>query len=140
MAKVAESGKTPDFRYATVPHILTTHYFLRLTRARGVSFQREGNALFDDFCRAFGHSKARKEEKFFNIKTKIQVPSTAKIKDFCPTRFFFCKSRRKRKSYQKEKRRKKISRSAERDKGDLPLTSAPSPKGARKLQFGGRKL
>ena len=32
-----------------VPHALATHYFLRLTRARGVSFQREGKALFDDF-------------------------------------------------------------------------------------------
>ena len=30
-------------------HSLATHYFLRLTRARGKSSQREGNALFDDF-------------------------------------------------------------------------------------------
>ena len=34
-----------------------------------------------------------------------------------PIRFFFCHRRRKRKSYQKEKRREEISRSAERDKG-----------------------
>ena len=32
-----------------MPHALATHYFLRLTRARGKSSQREGNALFDDF-------------------------------------------------------------------------------------------
>ena len=38
----------------------TCHAWLaRLTRARGERFQREGKALFDDFCRAFGHSKAR---------------------------------------------------------------------------------
>ena len=38
----------------------TRHAWLaRLTRARGERFQREGKALFDDFCRAFGHSKAR---------------------------------------------------------------------------------
>ena len=53
------SGKTAYFRYALLPYALATHYFLRLTRARGERFQREWKALFDDFCRAFGHSKAR---------------------------------------------------------------------------------
>ena len=55
--------ETNDLHHQPVPHALATHYFLRLTRARGKSFQREGNALFDDFCRAFGHSKAREEKK-----------------------------------------------------------------------------
>ena len=41
------------------PHALATHYFLRLTRARGKRYIREGNTLLYDFCRAFGHSKAR---------------------------------------------------------------------------------
>ena len=32
-----------------------------------MSSQREGNALFDDFYRAFGHSKAREKEKFLYV-------------------------------------------------------------------------
>ena len=35
MAEVMGSGKTTDFCHATLPHTLATHYFLRLTRARG---------------------------------------------------------------------------------------------------------
>ena len=31
-------------------------------RRQGEKFQREWKALFDDFCRAFGHSKAREEK------------------------------------------------------------------------------
>ena len=46
---------------------------------------------------------------------------------------FFCIYRRKRKSYKKENAEIEISRSAEHDKGSLPLTSPPSPKGGRKL-------
>ena len=57
-------AKTTDLHHYSVPHELATHYFLRLTRARGERFQREWNALFDDFCRAFGHSKAREREKY----------------------------------------------------------------------------
>ena len=41
------------------PHALATHYFLRLTRARGRRFLRGWKILLNDFCRAFGHSKAR---------------------------------------------------------------------------------
>ena len=54
--------------------------------------------------------------------------------------FSFAKAAAKEKAIKKKSADGEISRSAERDKGDLPLTSAPSPKGARKLQFGGRKL
>ena len=51
-------------RKCRLSHLLraarTCHAWLaRLTRARGERFQRERKALFDDFCRAFGHSKAR---------------------------------------------------------------------------------
>ena len=60
-----------------------------------------------------------------------------KIKPF--TRFFFCICRRKRKSYKKENADIGISRSAERDKGGVPLTSAPFEKGARKLYWGRSK-
>ena len=35
MVKAAESSKTADFYIASLPHALATHYFLRLTRARG---------------------------------------------------------------------------------------------------------
>ena len=45
-------------------------------------------------------------------------------------RFFFCKSRRKRKSYQKENADGEISRSAERDKGSAPLMAPPFKKKA----------
>ena len=46
-----------------MPHALATHYFLRLTRARGVSSQREGNALFADFW-YFWSRKSTIKEKF----------------------------------------------------------------------------
>ena len=41
-------------------HVLATHCFLRLTRARRQRFaMRTARVLLADFCRAFGHSKAR---------------------------------------------------------------------------------
>ena len=52
-------AKTTDLHHYSVPHELATHYFLRLTRARGRRFLRGRKALLNDFCRAFGHSKAR---------------------------------------------------------------------------------
>ena len=48
------------FPLCPLPHTLATHYFLRLTRARGVSSQREGNALFDDFW--YTPSRRRRSE------------------------------------------------------------------------------
>ncbi len=83
----------------------------RSPRGDRESFQREGNALFDDFCRAFGHSKAREEKSFFMFlcgrtmfapTTQSQSPLNSQNKRFMPIRFFFCICRRKRKSYQKE--------------------------------------
>ena len=50
-----------DYRisFCYLPHALATHYCLRITRARGGCFLRGRKALLNDFCRAFGHSKAR---------------------------------------------------------------------------------
>ena len=45
-----------------------------------------------------------------------------------------------KKKLQKRKRRKEISRSAEHDKGDLPLTQPPFEKGGRKLYYGAKTL
>ena len=46
----------------------TRHAWLaRLTRARGGCFLRGRKALLNDFCRAFGHSKAREEKSYFMI-------------------------------------------------------------------------
>ena len=56
-----------------LPHALATHYFLRLTRARGVSSQREGNALFDDFW-YFSSLKSTIKEKWLYLK-KTPHPS-----------------------------------------------------------------
>ena len=54
---------------------------------------------------------------------KKQSSVIIQIKNQNPARFFFCISGRKRKSFQKEKRRNKISRSAERDKSYALLTA-----------------
>ena len=56
-----------DYRFSLsyLPHALATHYFLRLTRARGRRFLRGWKILLNDFCRAFGHSKARERKRFF---------------------------------------------------------------------------
>ena len=44
----------------------TRHAWLaRQARARGKSFLRGRKALLNDFCRAFGHSKAREEKSYF---------------------------------------------------------------------------
>jgi len=44
----------------------TRHAWLaRLTRARGRRFLRGWKILLNDFCRAFGHSKARQTQSFF---------------------------------------------------------------------------
>ena len=73
-----------------LPHKLATHYFLRLTRARGKRYQREGKALFDDFW-YFWSCKSTIKEKFLYVSSrvveaptptsKIQVQPTAKIKN-----------------------------------------------------------
>ena len=115
-------------------HALATHYFLRLTRARGKSSQREGNALFDDFWYFWSRKSTREEKSHYEssrannvrpyrLKPKSRQQPKDKIKPFI--RFFFCHRRRKRKSYKKENADEEISHSAERDKGFSPLTLAP---------------
>ena len=54
------------FSLYPVPHALATHYFLRLTRARGKRYQREGNALFDDFW-YFWSRKSTIKEKLLHV-------------------------------------------------------------------------
>ena len=93
----------------------------RAKREDAGRFSKEGKSL-DDFCRAFGHSKARERKSFFMLKITPHPPLSRS--PFCPClgdadrvcfanrsiprwrrlsiRFFFCKIRRKRKSYQKE--------------------------------------
>ena len=104
-----------------LPHALATHYFLRLTRARGVSSQREGNALFADFWYFWSRKSTIKEKLFYvssranNVRPyhdpKSRQQPKQEIKSFI--RFFFCRSRRKRESYQKENADIDVSRSAE---------------------------
>ena len=53
-----------------LPHALATHYFVRLTRARGRRFLRGWKILLNDFCRAFGHSKAREKKSFFKVSSR----------------------------------------------------------------------
>ena len=62
------------FSLCHLSHILATHYFLRLTRARGVSSQREGNALFDDFW-YFSSLKSTIIEKFLYVSIRRQQAS-----------------------------------------------------------------
>ena len=57
----------------------TRHAWLaRLTRARGVSLQREGNALFDDFWYFWSYKSTIKSH--FNSLLKNQLSTTYKIK------------------------------------------------------------
>ena len=61
----------------------------RQTRARGKSSQREGNALFDDFCYFWSRKSTRKEKSHYessranNVRpyNKNQIPPKAKPKD-----------------------------------------------------------
>ena len=62
MVEISESDKTAYFLLCLLPHTLATHYFLRLTRARGKSSQREGNALFDDFWYFWSYKSTIREK------------------------------------------------------------------------------
>ena len=53
-----------------MPHILATHYFLRLTRARGKRYIREGNALLYDFW-YFSSLKSKIKEKFLHVSSRV---------------------------------------------------------------------
>ena len=130
------------FSLCPVPHALATHYFLRLTRARGGCFLSGRKALLNDFW-YFSSSKSTIKEKFlydssrandvrpYSIESKLCQHPKQKIRLLI--RFFFCIYRRKRKSYEKENAEIEISRSAEHDKGSAPLNAPPFEKGGRKL-------
>ena len=116
-----------------VSHALATHYFLRLTRARGKSSQREGNALFDDFW-YFWSRKSTIKEKFLYVKdntssTAIAVPLLPLEKALYP--LFLLHIQAQKKKLSKRKRRKKISRSAER----LPSLGDADTHAPRMCQF-----
>ena len=66
----------------------------------------------------------------YKLKPKYSQQSKQKIYAFS---LFLLHIQAQKKKLSKRKRRKKISRSAERDKGDLPLTQPPFSKGGRKL-------
>ena len=70
IVEVAESAKLPTCTISPLPHALATHYFVRLTRARGRRFLRGWKILLNDFCRAFGHSKAREKKSFFKVSSR----------------------------------------------------------------------
>ncbi len=61
------------FPLCPLPHALATHYFLRLTRARGKSSQREGNALFDDFWYFWSRKSTRKEKLLYDSLRRQQA-------------------------------------------------------------------
>ena len=79
MVKIAESAKPPTFTLSFIAR--TRHARLaRLTRARGKSSQREGNALFDDFWYFWSYKSTIKEKllyvsslsEFFSLVRKEQ--------------------------------------------------------------------
>ena len=85
-----DGSKTADFYIASASHVLATHYFLRLTRARGKSSQREGNALFDDFWYFWSRKSTIREKVSLCLYTaaashrpthKAQVQPTEKAKN-----------------------------------------------------------
>ena len=125
----------------------------RAKRENAGRFSKEGKSL-DDFCRAFGHSKAREKKSCFMLKITPHPPlsratflaaarsrsgsdspravihspraASLPIGEGFPSAFL--PSPPQKKKPQKIKRRKKISRSAERDKGSAPLNPQASPK------------
>ena len=117
---------------------------MRLTRARGKSSQRERNALFDDFW-YFWSRKSTIKEKFLYVSSrvvegadpyKIKPKSRQQPKEKSNLHsLFLLQNQAQKKKLSKRKRRKEISHSAERDKGDLPLTQPPFEKGGRKLYY-----
>ena len=102
----------------------------RAKREDAGRFSKEGKSL-DDFCRAFGHSKARERKSFFMLKITPHPPlSRSPFSRWrrLSIRFFFCKIRRKRKSYQKENA--EISFRALRSATDATVGSCRLPKNA----------
>ena len=137
MVKIAESAKSPTFTLSFAAR--TCHAWLaRLTRARGVSSQREGNALFADFW-YFSSLKSTIKEKLFYVSSRAnnvrpyhdpKCRQQPKEKSNLHSLFLLQKQAQKKK-LSKRKRRKKISRSAER----LPSLGDAATHAPRMCQF-----
>ena len=94
----------------------------RLTRARGKSSQREGNALFDDFW-YFWSRKSTIKEKFLYVSSRAndvrpyhdpKCRQQPKEKSNLHS-LFLLQNQAQKKKLSKRKRRNKLSRSAEHD-------------------------
>ena len=72
-------------------------------------------------------------ERCSTLQAKTQSTANSQNKRLKPYPLFLLHMQAQKKKLSKRKRRKKISHSAERDKGDLPLTQPPFEKGGRKL-------
>ena len=89
--RLRRAAKPPTFALPLAAR--TRHAWLaRLTRARGKSSQREGNALFDDFWYFWSCKSTIKKKLFYvsigssrrrPLQAKIQVQPRAKIKNIC---------------------------------------------------------
>ena len=113
--------------------------FARLTRARGKSSQREGNALFDDFW-YFWSRKSTIKEKFLYVSSRAndvrpyhdpKCRQQPKEKSNLHS-LFLLQNQAQKKKLSKRKRRNKLSRSAEHDHR-CRWTPPPFEKGGRKL-------
>ncbi len=104
---------------------------------------RGGKALLNDFW-YFSSPKSTRKEKLLYVSSREttglpyypnpEFHQQPKEKLISLSAFFpFDEAGAKEKAIKKEKRRKNISRSAERDKNSAFLTAPPSPKGGRKL-------
>ena len=141
--------KPPTFALPFVAH--TRHAWLaRLTRARrggSEGGRRESSLLtFAALLVTQKRDKRKTSLRFFAgeqcspLLCEFKVQQTAKRKNQMLFSLFLLHIQAQKKKLSKRKRRKKISRSAERDKGSAPLNAPPFEKGGRKLLCGGRKL
>ena len=74
MVEIAENARLSAFTLSFAAH--TCHAWLaRLTRARGVSSQREGNALFDDFWYFSSLKSTIKEKLFYDSSRVVEAPT-----------------------------------------------------------------
>ncbi len=75
--RLRRAAKPPTFDLSLAAR--TRHAWLaRLTRARGRRYIRGRKALLNDFCRAFGHSKAREKKKLLYVSSRannVRPPS-----------------------------------------------------------------
>ena len=105
----------------------------RARREDAGRIHKAGTTLCDFWY--FWSCKSTIKEKLLKIKSKNPSPVNNQNKRLNPARFFFCRIRRKIKSYQKENAEIEVSRSAERDRRHRRLVP-PFEKGGRKLYYG----